>query len=49
METFDPVVQNTTVGSWQPLLTLGIFAAIGSFFLGALYAAVRRGMKEGKI
>ena len=46
MESFDPVVQGATLVSWKPLLTLGIFAAVGSFFLGALYTAIRRGMKE---
>ena len=46
MDPFDPVVRSTAVGGWQPLLTLGMFAAVGAFFLGALYTAVRRGMNE---
>ena len=46
MDSFDHVSQTTAVSGWQPLLSLGIFAAVGSFFLGALYTAVRRGMKE---
>ena len=46
MNSFDPVVPSAAAGGWEPLLSLGIFAAVGSFFLGALYTAVRRGMKE---
>ncbi len=46
MDAFDPVIQRSAVEGWKPLLTLGIFAATGSFFLGALYTAVRRGIKE---
>lgn len=46
MDPFDPAIQTTSVAGWQPLLTLGIFAMVGSFFLGALFTAVRRGIKE---
>ncbi len=46
MDPLDPAFQSSLVGGWQPLLTLAIFSAFGSFFLGALYTAIRRGMKE---
>ena len=46
MDPFDPFFHSTALGGWQPLLTLGIFAAVGSFFLGALYTAIKKGMKE---
>ena len=46
MDPFDPAIQTTASNGWQPLLTLGIFAALGAFFFGALFTAVRRGLKE---
>ena len=46
MDLFDPAIQTTSSYDWQPLLTLGIFAMVGSFFAGALYTAIRRGIKE---
>ena len=46
MDPLDPAFQNTAVQGFKPLLTLAIFAGIGSFFLGALVTAMRRGMKE---
>ena len=46
MDPLDPVVQSTAVSGFRPLLTLAIFAGLGSFFLGALVTAIRRGMKE---
>ena len=46
MDPFDPALQSTTVSGVRPLLTLAIFAGLGSFFLGALVTAIRRGMKE---
>ena len=46
MELFDPAIQTTASSSWETLLTLAIFAAVGSFFLGALITAVRKGMKD---
>ena len=46
MEPFDPALQSTAVSGVRPLLTLAIFAGLGSFFLGALVTAIRRGVKE---
>ena len=46
MDPFDPAHQSTAVLGVRPLLTLGIFAGVGSFFLGALATAIRRGMQE---
>ena len=46
MDPLDPVLQSTAVSGIRPLLTLAIFAGLGSFFLGALVTAIRRGMKE---
>ena len=46
MDPLDPALQSTAVSGVKPLLTLVIFAGVGSFFLGALVTAIRRGMKE---
>ena len=46
MDPLDPAIQSTAVSGVRPLLTLAIFAGLGSFFLGALFTAIRRGMKE---
>tara|TARA_B100000700_G_C15023215_1_gene846835 strand:+ start:1533 stop:1697 length:165 start_codon:yes stop_codon:yes gene_type:complete len=46
MDPFDPAIQTTASYGWQSLLTLVIFALVGSFFAGALYTAIRRGIKE---
>ena len=46
MDPFDPALQSTAVSGIRSLLTLAIFAGLGSFFLGALVTAIRRGMKE---
>tara|TARA_Y100001968_G_C19313224_1_gene695272 strand:- start:173 stop:358 length:186 start_codon:yes stop_codon:yes gene_type:complete len=46
MESFDPAYQNAAVSGVMPLISLAIFALLGSFFLGALVTAVRRGIKE---
>ena len=46
MDPLDPALQSTAVTGVKPLLTLAIFAGVGSFFLGALVTAIRRGMKE---
>ena len=46
MDPFDPALQSTAVSGVRPLLTLAIFAGLGSFFLGALVTAIRKGMKE---
>ena len=46
MDPLDPAIQSTAVSGIRPLLTLVIFAGLGSFFLGALVTAIRRGMKE---
>ena len=46
MDPLDPALQSTALTGVRPLLTLAIFAGLGSFFLGALVTAIRRGMKE---
>ena len=46
MDPLDPALQSTALTGVKPLLTLAIFAGAGSFFLGALVTAIRRGMKE---
>jgi len=46
MDPLDPAFQSTAVSGVKPLLTLAIFIVMGSFFLGALVTAIRRGMKE---
>ena len=46
MDPLDPALQNTAVTGVKPLLTLAIFAGVGSFFLGALVTAIRRGINE---
>ena len=46
MDHLAPALQNTAVSGVNPLLTLVIFALVGSFFLGALVTAIRRGIKE---
>ncbi|MBW3041680.1 hypothetical protein [Prochlorococcus marinus] len=46
MDPLDPALQSTAVTGVKPLLTLAIFAGVGSFFLGAFFTAIRRGMKE---
>ena len=46
MDPLDTAIQSTAVSGVRPLLTLAIFAGLGSFFLGALVTAIRRGMKE---
>ena len=46
MDPLDPALQSTAVSGVKPLLTLAVFAGLGSFFLGALVTAIRRGMKE---
>ena len=34
MDPFDPAIQGTAVYGWKSLLTLGLFAGVGSFFFG---------------
>ena len=46
MDTLDPALQSTVVSGVKPLLTLAIFAGLGSFSLGALVTSIRRGMRE---
>ena len=46
MDPLDPALQSTAVTGVKPLITLVIFAGVGSFFLGALVTAIRRGIKE---
>ena len=46
MDPLDPALQSTAVSGVKPLLTLAVFTGLGSFFLGALVTAIRRGMKE---
>ena len=36
MDEFDPVFQNIATSGVKPLISLAIFALLGSFFLGAL-------------
>ena len=45
MDPSDPALHGTAVSGVKPLLTLVIFAGVGSFF-GALVTAIRRGMNE---
>ena len=46
MDPSDPALQGTAISGVKPLLTLAIFAGLGSFFFGALVTAIRRGIKE---
>tara|TARA_Y100001968_G_scaffold80277_1_gene71440 strand:+ start:1537 stop:1689 length:153 start_codon:yes stop_codon:yes gene_type:complete len=46
MDPLDTDFQNRSVTVVKPLLTLAIFTGMGSFFIGALVTAIRRGMKE---
>ena len=46
MDPLDPALQSTAVSGVKLLLTLAIFAGLGSFLLGALVTSIRRGMKE---
>ena len=46
MDPLDPALQSTALSGVKPLLTLAIFAGLGSFFLGALITSIRRGIKE---
>ena len=46
MDPLDPALQSADESGIRSLLTLAIFAGLGSFFLGALVTAIRRGMKE---
>ena len=46
MDPLDPALQSTAVTGVKPLLSLAIFAGVGSFFLGALVTATKRGIKE---
>tara|TARA_B100000700_G_C14872248_1_gene773956 strand:+ start:694 stop:876 length:183 start_codon:yes stop_codon:yes gene_type:complete len=46
MDPLDPALQSTAVFGVKPLLTLAVFAGVGSFFLGALVTAIKRGIKE---
>ena len=46
MDPLEPAFQGTALSGVKPLMTLAIFAGLGSFFLGALVTAIRRGMKE---
>ena len=46
MDLLDTALQGTSVSGVKPLLTLAIFAGVGSFFFGALITAIRRGMQE---
>ena len=46
MDPLDPALQSTAVLGVKPLLTLAIFAGLGSFFLGALVTSIKRGMQE---
>ena len=46
MDPLDSALQSPAVSGVRSLLTLAIFAGLGSFSLGALVTAIRRGMKE---
>ena len=46
MDPLDPALQSNVITGVKPLLTLAIFAVVGSFFTGALVTAIRIGMKE---
>ena len=46
MDSFDPALQSASSSGVKPLMTLAIFAGLGSFFLGALITAIKRGIKE---
>ena len=46
MDPLDPGLQSTSISGVKALLTLVISAGLGSFFLGAIVTAIRRGMKE---
>ncbi len=46
MDPLDPAIQSTAVSGVKPLLTLMVFAGVGSFFLGALVTSIKKGMKE---
>ena len=46
MDPLDPALQSTAVSGVKPLLTLAVFAGVGSFFLGALVTSIRKGIKE---
>ena len=46
MDLLDHSLKITASLGVKPLLTLSIFADVGSFFLGALITAIRRGIKE---
>ncbi len=46
MDPLDPALQSTSISGVKPLLTLAIFAGVGSFFFGALFTAIKKGIKE---
>ena len=46
MDPFDPAIQSAAVYGWKPLITFALFTCVGAFFLGALFTALRRGIKE---
>tara|TARA_B100000579_G_scaffold251125_1_gene206584 strand:+ start:59 stop:256 length:198 start_codon:yes stop_codon:yes gene_type:complete len=46
MDPLVPALQSTAVSGVKPLMTLAIFSLLGSFFLGALVTAIRRGLRE---
>ena len=46
LDPLDPALQSTALTGVKPVLTLSIFVGVGSFFLGALVTAIKRGIKE---
>ena len=44
--SLDPALRNSAIADVKTLLTLAIFAGMGSFPLGALVTGIRKGMKE---
>ena len=46
MDVFDPAFQGSAVSGVKALISLAIFTLLGSFFFGALFTAVSRGIKD---
>ena len=46
VKLLNQTIQNTAVSGLKPLIILAIFALLGSFSLGALVTAIRRGINE---
>lgn len=46
MNDFDSAFQNASNSDGSSLIAIGLFVCVGAFFFGALFTAVRRGIKE---